>query len=410
MLLEHDPTAQDGRGLWVKLWRDMMWGTLRSASTTRAPFEARANGQEASDVEDTWSDLLRPREYGVELPSTYYLGAQASTAENVPFRDRARFRFLLHFWPYASQVYVPAVIDTRENKREFVGYAIAIPDVSELESFCDALWSWLLTRGTAPAGYRPREAVVDLAVEGALDMMQRLRERLVVYEGKRSSGDLVLGVEVFHLAKEGNNIRMLSTSRLEPDAMMGGEYRRLRERLWDPLFRRTRLLNLVSRRPWYAGFDRLFATLPYKEQGIGSESFGHDARVSFEDSRKGSEPVTTETGKTESEDIEQLVYQLVGRYVSRKVEAKTGKRWEQVKELPESMRGDYNTAREKVAKDAFLQVRSRTGSDFVAYFVGTLCSVPHHLGGARFGVLSKALQRETEKVRTLTLLALSAHG
>jgi len=41
------------------------------------------------------------------------------------------------------------------------------------------------------------------------------------------------------------------------------DYTRIKASLWNPLFRKQRLLNLVNSRVWYAGFNtmRLFAII-----------------------------------------------------------------------------------------------------------------------------------------------------
>jgi CRISPR-associated protein Cmx8 len=71
---------------------------------------------------------------------------------------------------------------------------------------------------------------------------------------------------------------------------------------------------------------------------------------------------------------------------------------------------DYGEKREKVAREAFLAVRSRTGADFVAYFTATLCSVPQRASEAKYVEIARALMdpKSAERVRSLTLLALSA--
>jgi CRISPR-associated protein Cmx8 len=71
---------------------------------------------------------------------------------------------------------------------------------------------------------------------------------------------------------------------------------------------------------------------------------------------------------------------------------------------------DYREKREKVGREAFLAVRSRTGADFVAYFTSTICSVPQHSSEEMFIEIARALvdPKEIERVRSLTLLALSA--
>src|SRR5882672_10183875 len=112
-LVDIDPSASGDKGIWVKLWRDVIWSIFRGVPATRKPFEDRAEGKPTKDAADVWADLIQPSDYPIELPSTYFIGAQAVNAENVPFKDRARFQFLLHFWPYAAQIYIPEVVDNK---------------------------------------------------------------------------------------------------------------------------------------------------------------------------------------------------------------------------------------------------------------------------------------------------------
>ena len=404
LLLDLDPTAGGNSGHWVKLWRDMLWRTLRGVPQTRRPFTARARGLDNRDAEDTWTLLTRKKAAAVPLSSTDFLGAMDHNADGISFKESPRTWFLLHFWPYVTQVYVPRTLKVKDGRthEEHAGFALAIPDVAQLQAFCEELPPALGARGVEVSGFRPREAVVDLAVESALMTSRLLRERLSRAEGARSFSALVLGYDVFHLDKEGNNVRTYSASRFEPDVEMVDAYQALQPLLWDPLFRRTRLLNLVGRRPWYAGFDRIAATTPY-EATFGARAFRHDAWVSFE---RTATMDPSEAPKPEP-GLEQLVLQVAGTYVRGKVKSKRGLDWESVKDDPQRKR-DYEEAKERIARDAFLAVRSRTGQDFVTYFAGTLCSVPHHLKTEQFVRLSRALHERTEDVRTLTLLALSA--
>ena len=145
-LVDVDPSASGDKGIWIKLWRDVIWSIFRGVPATRKPFKDRADGAQTKDAADIWANLIQPSDYPIKLPSTYFIGAQAVNAENVPFKDRARFQFLLHFWPYAAQVYVPAV-HNNEGKTPFVGYALAIPDVANLVLFCEELPQVLRARG-----------------------------------------------------------------------------------------------------------------------------------------------------------------------------------------------------------------------------------------------------------------------
>jgi CRISPR-associated protein Cmx8 len=409
LIRDLEPTSADGSTPWTKLWRDFLWSVLRGVPATREPFDARAEKRAPRDVDETWAQLAGAADHAVDLPSTYYLGAQAKTAENVSFKDRARDQFLLHFWPYAAQLYVPQVTRPKDGESEFVGYAVAIPDVAALETFCDDLPGALRQRGTAMGAYRPREAIIDLPAEAALNLALRIRDHVEAREGARRTRDLVLGFEVIQVDKEGNNVRIYGASRVEPEARMIDEYTLLRGLgLWAPLFRRQRLVNLLLGRRWYDGFDRLIETLPQDALTIGSSAFRHDARVSFDFERKHREGTMnqSEGQAPEPKSLEELIHQTMLSYVVQKLESKHKLRWDDMK--TDAQKKEYSDKKNKLAKDAFLAVRSRTGGAFVDYFAGTLCSVTQNRSKGNYMLVAHALQNETDRVRTLTLLALSA--
>ena len=229
-LVDYDPSANGDNGIWIKLWRDVLWGIFRGIPKTQLPFENRSQGVPTNDAAKVWNELIQPPEFAVKLPSTYFIGAQDSNAENVPFKDRARFQFLLHFWPFIAQIYKPAIINN-EGGRDFVGYALAVPDVANLFWFCEELPNILRNRGTDLSGYVPRDSVIDLAVEGGLDVLRRLRERITLQQGKVATSELVLGVDILHIDKQGNSIKLLGVSRIDPEAQMIDEYTRLRRML-----------------------------------------------------------------------------------------------------------------------------------------------------------------------------------
>jgi CRISPR-associated protein Cmx8 len=411
---QYDKSSDGKDGVWIKLWRDVVWSILRGVPTTRKPFEARAEGEYKEDAAKVWQELIQPETFAVDLPSTYFLGAQSANAETVPFKDRARYQLLLHFWLFASQIYVPQIFkidrgkESREigEKREFVGYAIAIPDVANLKRFCDRFLKLLGDRGVEKSGYRPRDAVVDLAVESALDLMSRLSDRLTAKTAEQSTASTILGVDVIHTEKQGNNVRVLSSTRIDPDEPTIDKYTQLKTSCWNPLFRRQRLINLVKNYPWYMGFDALLCTIPY-EQSMENDYFKHDVRITFDN--EVTPMKESDTDRT-NKNIEQLVFDLVRNYVGRKLSSKYGLEWSKVKDNPAEKK-KYEDNKEKIAKDAFLAVRSRTEqSDFVNYFVSTLCSVPQFIKPEEYVSLTKALYDETDRIRTLTLLALSANS
>jgi CRISPR-associated protein Cmx8 len=102
---------------------------------------------------------------------------------------------------------------------------------------------------------------------------------------------------------------------------------------------------------------------------------------------------------------------MVGSFISRKVKSKYDIDYEASKQSEKKTK-DYREAREKVAREAFLAARSRTGGDFVDFFTSTICSIPQHIRRDEYALLGRALldPAEVENIRTLTMLALSARG
>ena len=415
-LVDYDPTSDGDNGIWIKLWRNMIWSILRGVPATRRPYDERSEGEFTEDADKVWQELNRQGDFTVELPSTYFIGAQASNAENVPFKDRARFQFLLHFWSFVAQIYVPITwsFDRKTNREspKDVGFALVIPDVANLEVFCEELPPVLQKREVELFGYRPKESIVDVAAEGALELMDKINQRLAK-RVKYQISDLLLGVDVVHLEKQGNNIRLWGNSRIDPIREMIDEYSRVKTRFTNALFRRQRILNVLNERNWFYGFDSLLSKTD-SEQTIGSSFFRNDVRKAFEDigvtnKNKGAKEMNGENQETASRTAEDLIYQMVGRYISAKLKSKYQLEWtEGYKNTPKEF--EYNEKKGKVAREAFLAIRSRTESDFIDYFASTLCAFPQFLNEQGYATLAKALHTETEKVRTLTMLALSARG
>lgn len=388
--------------LWLKLWQDMVWSTLRGVPATREPFNARAEGRAIEDGGEAWDELATKRDDTVDLPSTYALGAQAKSAENVAFTDVARTRFLLHFWPAVVAIYVPAVLQ-RDGKRDFVGYALAVPDVAILTAFVDAWERVARGRGCDPAGYVPRDAVIDLAAEAGLDVVRRSNEVIVTMQGASPTRPWLNGVDIFHVEKEGNNVRLRGIARVIPQREQDDEYARVRRAgYWSPVFRKQRISNVIDGKPWWSGFARLCSITP-DEMTIRHESFQHDCRLAL------TEVEMKEDVPDAEQTLEHLIYRRAQAYVLGKTERKYELSWKDVQGNP-AREDDYRKKKGKVARDAFLAVRSRTGADFVAYFTSTICSIPHHASEGKYLEIARALMdpKSIEQVRSLTLLALSA--
>lgn len=408
-LAKWDTSSEDeDQGLWIKLWRDMLWNIIRGVPATRNPYNYRCDGKTYSkDAESLWKDLNTP-EKTTGQSGNYFLGAMASTAENVPTKDTIRYQFLLHFWVFVAQVYKPATLN-KDGKREFSSYALVIPDVSNLADFCDEFQWVLQDRSPEKFGYLPREAIIDVPEEGALDLLRLIRERVSRKMGSQSLEDLILGAEVIHAEKSGNAIKIQSISYITPIDEQIDRYREIQNIYWCPWFRKQRLLNLLHSQsqsddldapleelPAWTGFDALLSRIPRK--WLEDSYFSHDARELFE--QEGDINV-----KSEIRDYAQIVYKSCQSYVLGKLSSKYDLTWENCKGNPKKEE-EYNQKKLKVANEAFLAVRSRTESEaFIDYFVSTLYPF---VTKDEFADFATKLFQDTEEIRALTLLALSS--
>lgn len=395
-------------GLWVKLWRDMLWSIIRGVPATRNPFNNRLNASYSKDAEQIWNALNNP-EKTTGQSGNYYLGAMASNAENVPTKDKVGYQFLLHFWSFVAQVYCPAVLD-KEGRRDLTGYVLAIPDVANLRNFCRVFPQVLKSRKSDKWAYLPREAVIDIPEEGALDLMVLLRNRLAHEIGDQQIRRTILGIELIHAEKVPNSgVKILSISYVEPIKEQINRYDQLKETYWCPWFRKQRLLNLLRSQPesddldaplkelpaWYE-FDELLSRIPRK--WLEDPYFSHDARELFVN--EGEIKV-----KAEIRSYAQIVYQVCQSYVLSKLRSKFDLEWDNCKSNPQK-EDDYNKKKYKIANEAFLAVRSRTENQaFIDYFVSTLYPF---IRKEEFVNFAEALFKQSSEIRALTLLALSS--
>jgi len=415
----------DGDGLWLKLWRDMLWSTLRGRPKQRGVFNERAEEKPSSEGTKWWIKLMKARiartkaKTPIEnIASTVFIGAQDVNAERVPFQGEVEQNFLLFFWLISSLIFVPRRVKL-DGELEHAGFAVVIPEPSDLNFFVDDAKELLQSLETEVAGYRPKAALIDIPEEGGLEYLYHMtRERIAKKEIKYS----LSAVEIFHLEKQGNNIRTLAAERILPDKQILQDYERMREDYRNPLYKAQRIKNLLAGNPWYTGMQTLFANYPW-EFFVWTSSdtprrfpfFGYDASRKLRDveselKSKGGKPMNE---KDQDDLLARRVYRLIQAYVNYRTEKKSGKKYEDFKNNKDEKRRtiypkEYREAREKVCSDAFLAMRGRREKDFVEYFTGTICSVPQWLPEEDYLAVSHALIAESEKVKTLAMLALSA--
>lgn len=353
------------------------------------------------------------------IASSLLVGAQDVNAERVPFQGEPQDNLLLHFWPVASQVYAPRRF-TIKGELEDAGYVLVIPEPSDLDTFVREAADLLRSLDTTVSGYRPRDALIDVPAEGGLEYLYHLTRRRIE---QSAVAPCLAAVEIYHLEKRGNDIRTLAAERVLPDQRILRGYDALRGQCRNPIIKSVRIRNLLAGRPWHEGMASVFGQYPWAFFVAHSEKtprrvpfFGYDVRRKFDaieaelGSGKGDNPMNDE----ERDDLlAQRVYRLIRAYVNQKTESKSGLKFEEFRDDKDDKGKtqyprEYREAREKVCSDAFLAMRGRRDSDFIAYFTGTICSVPQWLPEEDYLAVSVSLLADPEKVKTLSMLALSA--
>jgi CRISPR-associated protein Cmx8 len=393
----------------------MLWNIIRGVPATRNPFNNRSNSQKyCQDAEKLWKDMNTP-EKAIGQSGNYYLGAMASTAENIPTKDIIRHQFLLNFSPFVFQIYRPSTLN-KDGKREFNSYALVIPDVANLKKFCLAFPKVLQERDSTKLAYLPREAIIDLAEEGALNFFL-LQERIARETGDQMIRNFILGAEIFHAEKSGNSIKFQSISYIEPISSMKDRYAQIKDSYWCPWFRKQRLLNLLNSQPnpedyngvlietypWI-GFDSLLSRIPTK--WLQDPYFSHDARELFKvEILQNQGETKVKNTSTKIREYAEIVYKVCQSYVLSKLESKYELTWEKCQKGLQKEK-DYNEKKTKIANEAFLAVRSRNESQaFIDYFVSTLYPF---VKKDEFAQFADDLFNKTDEIRALTLLALSS--
>ena len=429
----------DGEDLWVKLWRDAVRGVLRAGGNTEKIYEftpkQESPTEKSGDLKELWNGLVaaaRKRRGAVKTPTSMFIGAETKSAERVDFKGEVQHNLLLHFWPFVSPVFVPKALQREKGqwKSKDRGFVMAVPEVGNLTEFAsviDVHWRRVQNTDNDGSGYRPRQARIDTAVEGGMAFLHSLAIDQLENMDDGDFFDAVPQVELYHLEKRGNSVRMLTAEsvRLSVGTLRKFDRIRSRSRL-NILFKRLLLCNLLDGLLWHArATDTLFSRFPVelfirsaKSPGF-AQNFGLSAREQFRNERNE---------MSDQINIASKVYDMVGEFVAQRAEKRSGfKRDELPKKedgkidwsSPSEKTNRYLEAREKVATDAFLAIRGRNPDEFVDYFIGSICAVPQFMGAKGvapeqgFIAISDALHKSEGKrteMKNLAMLALCAHA
>jgi CRISPR-associated protein Cmx8 len=407
------PQGDEGR--WIKLWRYWLWNTLRAIPKQRTPYEQRAEragegeGAQAAtpkDVLSAWDCLTK--DSSMSLASTYFLGAMDANAELVPFQDRSRFLFLLHFWPFTVHVFLARKLDAK-GEIEQDGLVTCIPDVTRLRNFVTRHERALRARDPGPDRRwpsRPSQCLVDLP-DAAVLWSERWLQEQVGLGLDQSDARPTAGFQVVHLAREGNSVRIRSNKNLVPTREQVQTSKIVAE-CWSHVARHTVLTNVFADVCWWRDFERILARTP-AARTIGHDAFRRDVRTLF--SHFQPEDLMTATPSEVERNprpLESLVLHIVTTWIASRMENKYGLTWGDAKGTEGQKQ--FGEKKSKLATEAFLAARSRPGKEFSRWFTATLCSANQRLTEVEFLSLARALSERPDHVRSLTLLALSARG
>ena len=430
---------------WLKLWRDMIWWVLRSQDKARNVYKYRAAGKSSQEAKSVWKELSdfvrgdgKTESLVGKVPTSVFVGAQDLNAERVPFKGVVNQNFLLHFWPLSLQIFVPETVNRdggEEMKPKLTEYVLAIPEVSDLKNFCKNFPLIVSNLKTELRNYRPKDSIIHIPEEGGMEFLRNLHLATQQRTDKTEIKYSVSAIDFFYLEKQGNNVKMRTAGRIVPGKVSLDKYESIRS-YQNPLFKAQLLRNLFremgmsrgssSGEVWWAeGFLALFSRYPAKSfihTGKTSRQvsyFSIDARKKFNilaDKFKLSKESSGVTDNTTPQySLEKIIHRMVGAYVRQKAEEKSNRKWNDFKDkkTPEGkidIPHEYHDATQKICMDAFLAMRSRQGLEFISYFAGTICSIPQFLPQDDFVFVSQSLLEQGEKVKTLSMLALSAHS
>lgn len=419
-LADYDVTFDGKYGNWVKLWREFIWNIMLVKPATRNPYKKRSDGIYSEDADKTWDNLDKSPNEPTFLKSNTFVGAMEFNAELVEFQDNFKWKFLLNFWTFATPIYLTRVISydkkSKSVKPEYQPFTLAIPDISNLIDYCDGYEAYLrIRRPELISAYSyPIQSIVDIAIESAIDFSSSLASLIAEKEKQAEVDDLLAGVDVIHIVREGDRAKIQIQKRITPTRTILTKYQRVKSRYTDSLFRQQIILNILYEKDWFYGFDSLLSKTD-SEQIFGNSYFGNDVRKAFEDigvtnKLKGASNMNNQEKEAIPKTIEAVIYNLVSSYIREKLRDKYQLEWGKIKEAEKE---EFNQSKGKIAREAFLAIRRRTDEDFVDYFTSILCSYHQfELKGEGYVLVARALYDpdERSKVRTLTMLAFSANG
>ncbi|PJZ60801.1 type I-MYXAN CRISPR-associated protein Cmx8 [Leptospira adleri] len=413
---------------WLKIWREAQW--LLRGDRQRLIYK-----NSNKEVELIWGNFSKDKKEN-DLSKVLFLSAQNNNAEKVDFKETNKNKFLLHFWVFAAQPYTywTQRKDKDKYKTDEHGFIIAVPDIAKLESFNFIFNELIKNQDNEIKKYpikRPEQAVVYLPSLAGLQLLKNIHNALKKKINSNYS-DVVHGIDLFHYDyewKKGKPKKNRASIfkgfiRIKPNIDLENKAINIKKLYRNFFFQKQLLQNLFEGKDELYDFYNLFCNREYEYFfNHWDGEFKPDAKLYFEEKEnkfKGEQKMSEEDKIPKT--IELLVYQIIKTYVYSKLESKHQIIWNKDKKVLWSKQmnapanEDAYKSKSKIAKEAFLAMRSRKDKDdFITYFTSTICSVSQHLGGEGYNVLAESLYNKKEdlgweKIRALSMLALSANS
>jgi CRISPR-associated protein Cmx8 len=265
-----------------------------------------------------------------------------------------------------------------------------------------------------------------MPAEGALSFLEHLA---ALSADKATQGQIkysLSSVEFLHLAKIGNNIKTLANGRIVPRPGLLEDYLRIvgrpgeKAQYGNPLFRRALMQALLDNQSWFQPFGKVFSEWP-AEFFVSSEKSPQKLPWFWIDARKKlleviqAMPTDLQPGDTppNADDmLMMLIHRLTQTYLTERAKQKSGIDPENFKDGEiiswDKLPKEYNDARRASGESLFLEFRSRRNQAFIDHFAQTFFATKQYLSEDHYTAIGRALLHQTDAVKTLTLMALSA--
>jgi CRISPR-associated protein Cmx8 len=347
--------------------------------------------------------------------------------EALPVTGNAADNLLLHFWPLTALVFGSTRIDDA-GESEHWGKSYAIPEVSALDLFCEEHPEMLENLPRGMNEKIPAEAYIDIPAQGALEFIGYLTRLGEGIHGKALIRKrTVQSVEFLHSIRPDPKMqpKTVASGRVPLDDNLARSYQAIRSARYDnPIFRSGLLLALLQDRPWYEPMAKPLQERPWEffcERDDDSKAqrkwlarqFAADARRKFEEIKKERDSMNKDEPpeKRRPRTLDLIIHDVARQYVMRRAEAREANLPKNEGGAVDWRSGKAQEAKADAARDAFLQLRSRRDQAFIDHFVALFGQFGQYLPAPdEFLTLTGAMHGDTDRVKTVTLLALSANG